>query len=382
MNADFKMSGPIARQRRRRLLSWFDRHKRDLPWRREPSLYGTWIAETMLQQTTVAAVAKRWAAFLQMFPDVHALAGAAESEILSAWSGLGYYRRARMLHQAARQIVSMHRGHLPRDVDQWLGLPGVGRYTADAIASIGLGQAVAVVDVNVRRVLMRWTCADERSTAALTPSSLRDLANAHLDHERPSDWNQAMMDLGAELCRAGIPDCLRCPVMRWCAAGLAGTTAQVPPAARGSQTTQVQLRVLLLRRGQDILWLPGQVAMVSGARGLGRPCRATLGGLLPGMWCLPMTHWYSADGSARDEPFLRAWRRWLHALGWARPRVVVLRTHWHAITSYRLHVRPMMADWPSDMPLPDVPSANWSTLKNAPPISSLSRHSLAQMDHE
>ena len=146
-------------ERQRRLLVWYDAVARDLPWRRETTLYGTWIAEIMLQQTTVRAVAPRWSTFLERFPDVSTLAAAAESEVLAAWSGLGYYRRARLLHRAARELRDRHGGRLPTSHDQWRALPGVGEYTAGAIGSIGLGLPVAAIDANVRRVLTRWHCA-------------------------------------------------------------------------------------------------------------------------------------------------------------------------------------------------------------------------------
>ena len=380
MNVDLNPPGAVIEARKRRLLAWYDRQGRDLPWRRESSLYGTWVAETMLQQTTVATVAGRWQAFMDRFPDVHALAGAAESEVLAAWSGLGYYRRARSLHQAARRVVSEHGGRLPADPDRWRALPGVGEYTAAAVASIGLGLPVPVVDVNVRRVLLRWSCADGRLARTMTYSRLRDLAAMHLDRQRPADWNQAMMDLGAGPCRVGIADCGRCPVRRWCAAGPAGTAAQVAPAARRSAVVRVQLSVLVLRHEDRVLWLPSDRAIVARAGGLGRPRRDSLEGLLTGMWSLPMTPWYAESRHPEPRPLLRAWLRWLRAIGWPSPDVAEAGWHKHAITRHRLRVLTVLARWPEESAIPSVPRAAWSTLDRSPPLPSLMRPSLAALE--
>ncbi len=219
--------------RRRALLAWYDAHARDLPWRRRPSLYGTWVSEIMLQQTTVTTVTPRWPDFLARFPDVQALAAAPEAEVLAMWSGLGYYRRARNLHAAARAIVAAG-GGLPRTLAGWRALPGIGDYAAGAIASIGLGLAHAAVDANVRRVLTRWACRSGPEAATLGPRDLQRLAQQHLDVQRPGDWNQALMDLGAEVCRSDQPRCPGCPVASWCAAALAAATDEVPPAAPGA----------------------------------------------------------------------------------------------------------------------------------------------------
>ncbi len=148
------------RRLRRSVLAWYDARRRDLPWRRDPTLYGIWISEMMLQQTTVAAVVPYWQRFVARFPDVAVLAAATEPEVLEHWSGLGYYRRAQHLHAAARAVVANHGGRLPLSVEGWRALPGVGPYAAGAIASIGLGLPVPAVDANVRRVITRWVAAD------------------------------------------------------------------------------------------------------------------------------------------------------------------------------------------------------------------------------
>ncbi len=365
----------IVSARRRRLLAWFVRHGRDLPWRRRPTLYGTWIAETMLQQTTVAAVRQRWVDFLRRFPDVQALAAASESDVLAAWAGLGYYRRARLLHEAAQQLVAGNAGELPRDLAGWSALPGVGPYTAAAVVSIGRNVPVPVVDVNVRRVLLRWHYADAASAAAVRPSRLRELAAANLAAGRPGAWNQALMDLGAGPCGAVAPACARCPVRRWCAAGRAGTAAEVPPPARRQPVHPVVLSALVLESAGRMLWLPSELAIVAAVSGFGIPRRASLAGSLSGLHCLPMTPWY--DGTSADAgSFATAWRAWLRRLGWRRPHVDVAGRHAHAITNHRLTVVVVVARWPDDLALPALATATWQSAVDPPPLATLTRRSL------
>src|SRR5580693_3509094 len=172
------------------LLRWYDRHRRDLPWRETHDPYRIWLSEIMLQQTRVAAVLDHYRIFLERFPNVQALAAASEDAVLAAWSGLGYYRRARMLHQAAQQIAKQHGGRFPQNSEALLALPGIGRYTAAAIASIAFAEPVAVVDGNVERVLQRFIGIN------LTTRQIWLQAQALLANSRPGDFNQAMMDLG------------------------------------------------------------------------------------------------------------------------------------------------------------------------------------------
>ena len=200
---------------RRRLLRWYEVNRRELPWRGISDPYRIWVSEIMLQQTRVAAALGYYERFLGRFPDVRSLAKAREAAVLAAWSGLGYYRRARMLHRAAREIVRKRGGRFPQSAAEWRELPGIGRYTAAAIASIACGEAVAVVDGNVERVLRRLTGSAQPRAAGLT-KSYWELAEALLSRERPGDFNQAMMELGATVCLPGEPHCGECPVARWC----------------------------------------------------------------------------------------------------------------------------------------------------------------------
>src|SRR5208337_4015459 len=196
---------------RTRLLAWYDTHARKLPWRAPPRAkktrdpYAIWLSEIMLQQTRVAAVIEHYRIFLERFPNVQALAAASEEAVLAAWSGLGYYRRARMMHRCARQITAQHGGCFPHDSESLRALPGIGRYTAAAIGSIAFAEAVAVVDGNVERVLQRFTGIN------LSTPQVWQHAQALLAETRPGDFNQAMMELGATVCLPREPRCLSCP---------------------------------------------------------------------------------------------------------------------------------------------------------------------------
>src|ERR1700743_996857 len=205
----------------RELLTWYRKHARDLPWRGIRNPYATWLSEIMLQQTRVAAIVDRYTEFLRRFPTLESLAEAKEEDVLALWSGLGYYRRAHLLHRAAQFVQRALARQLPRDPAAKLprparGLrapPGVGEYTAAAIASIAFGEPVAVVDGNVERVLLRVFSDHE-----LTPSAkwFREKASSLLDRRRPGDFNQAMMELGATVCLPQRPLCLHCPVHAFC----------------------------------------------------------------------------------------------------------------------------------------------------------------------
>ncbi len=206
------------------LLDWFDRERRDLPWRRTRDPYAIWISEAMLQQTTVAAVIPFYARWMARFPTVEALAAASEEDVLSLWQGLGYYRRARNLHAAARAMSSV-----PGDHAGWRLIPGVGPYTAAAVASIAFGEAVPLVDGNVERVYARLEA--DASAGAVRTRAAWTWAEGHLERTRPGDWNQALMELGATICRPRNPDCPRCPVGEWCEARKRGVQNELPTKA-------------------------------------------------------------------------------------------------------------------------------------------------------
>jgi A/G-specific adenine glycosylase len=244
----------------RQLLAWYDHHRRDLPWRANRDPYRVWLSEIMLQQTRVAAVIEHYQEFLRRFPTIKKLAAAREASVLAAWSGLGYYRRARMLHAAAKVVVREYAGKFPTTAEGWLALPGVGRYTAAAIASISFDQPVAVVDGNVERVLQRV------SGTRRSGEELWQAANDLLEAKRPGDFNQAMMELGAVLCTPRAPACLTCPVVELCV-----TRGEMPPMSKPARQNKREIHYALDRRD-------GQVFLIR------RPPDASL---MPGMWELP-----------------------------------------------------------------------------------------------
>src|SRR5580700_932140 len=199
---------------RRRLLAWYGKHKRDLPWRRTEDPYRIWISEIMLQQTRVAAVIPYYERFLALFPDVSALASAPEQDLLAAWAGLGYYSRARNLQKAARAIVEL--AQFPTDYAALRDLPGVGDYTAAAVASIAFGMPHAALDGNVLRVLSRVAAERGDIKSQVVRRRLGALADTLLDRRRPGEFNQAMMELGATVCLPKQPMCVRCPIQLHC----------------------------------------------------------------------------------------------------------------------------------------------------------------------
>ncbi len=220
------MKGAVAW--RRRLLDWFDRHRRHLPWRATTDPYRLWVAETLAQQTQAARAAAYYERFVERFPTVEALAAADLAEVLKQWEGLGYYQRARRLHEAARQACAERGGALPRAAAEWRRLPGVGDYTAAAVASMAFGEPVAAIDGNVRRVLSRVAATEIGDSLARQLAVTRALAQALVAGARPGDVNQALMELGATVCRPRRPRCDACPLAAACAARRAALTTIYP----------------------------------------------------------------------------------------------------------------------------------------------------------
>jgi A/G-specific adenine glycosylase len=215
-------------QIRPRLLAWYYHNRRDLPWRGETSPYRIWISEVMLQQTQVATVIPYYRRFLERFPTAAALAAAPLTEVLKAWEGLGYYARARNLHQAAREIAERYGGQLPASYAELRALPGFGDYTAGAVAAIAFGQPVAAVDGNVKRVLARLFALQEDVRRGATARQLKEIAAALVDPEAPGEWAQALMELGATVCLPQAPKCLLCPLNNLCQARLLGLERSLP----------------------------------------------------------------------------------------------------------------------------------------------------------
>jgi len=213
---------------RRKLMRWYEENARDLPWRRTSDPYAVWLSEILLQQTRVDQGLPYYERFLKRFPKVESLASASEHDVLKAWEGLGYYSRARNLHKASRIVVNDHDGTFPRRADEWQALPGIGRYTAGAIASIVYGESVPVLDGNVIRVLTRLFDIDACSDTPSVREELWTLAGALVPETAPGDFNQAMMELGATICASCNPACQDCPLAKQCLSREAGTQLARP----------------------------------------------------------------------------------------------------------------------------------------------------------
>lgn len=253
---------PLAAAIRRRLLDWFDRNQRDLPWRRTRDPYRIWLAEIMLQQTRVPVAIPYYLRFLDTFPTLQKLARAPLERVPRLWAGLGYYQRARHLHQAAKKIVHENGGRFPTTLEAALTLPGVGAYTARAVLSIAYRKPVAVVDGNVARVLVRLfrlTSTDASDRAALQP-----LADLMVSRRRPGDFNQALMELGSTICLPRIPRCPECPLKPVCLARRGGVERAIPRRRRPRRRPRVTLSVLLLRRQQKLLLVREPRGLFSG----------------------------------------------------------------------------------------------------------------------
>lgn len=253
------------------LLAWYDAHAADLPWRENQDAYRVWLSEIMLQQTQVETVKPYFARFLAAFPTVHALAAAPLSDVLKLWEGLGYYSRARNLHQTAQVVSRDLDGNFPQTVEGLLALPGIGRYTAGAIASIAFGQPAPLLDGNVIRVFARLTDLEADVSQPSVKEELWKLAEVWLDRERPGDYNQSLMELGRVVCKPRNPLCAECPVQKHCKAFANGTQNQRPVKARKGATPHYNVAA-------GMIWNEaGQLLIAQ------RP----LDGLLGGLWEFP-----------------------------------------------------------------------------------------------
>lgn len=252
------------------LLGWYGREGRDLPWRRTRDPYRVWLSEVMLQQTGVETVIPYYERFLRVFPDVAALAEAPVEEVIELWAGLGYYSRARNLHAAAKRVVDEHGGSFPDTLEGLAGLPGVGRSTAGAILSIAFDRKGVILDGNVRRVLCRLFALQEPSRSTSAEKKLWRWAEALTPEERPHDYAQAIMDLGATICTPRRPDCPSCPVAELCRARALGLEQKLPVRrAKKEVSVRTHIALLLERDGRFLVR------------------RRPLSGMLAGLWEFP-----------------------------------------------------------------------------------------------
>jgi A/G-specific adenine glycosylase len=341
------VSAPPA-ELHRRLLGWYRRHRRDLPWRRTRDPYRVWVSEVMLQQTTVKAVVPFYERFLLRFPTLAALGGASEHDVLAAWSGLGYYHRARNLQRGARHVLDRHLGSFPSTLEAALAIPGVGLYTASAVLSIARGVPLPVVDGNVRRVLSRLFAL--RGPEWRKDAAYYNRAEELLERTAPGEWNQALMELGATVCVPRKPVCPACPLRGQCRALALGLTGELPEGRARRAPVDVTVAAALVEKD-------GRVLLVR--RGEGR--------LMGRMWEVPQTSLES-----RGLGDLARELRERHGLD-LTPGPLVARGR-HAITFRRIRLEAYRARLRRDPPA-DAERFLWATPEEiaALPVSSLTR---------
>lgn len=296
---------------RRRILRWFERSNRPLPWRRDPTPYRVWISEIMLQQTRSQTVIPYYNRFIERYPDVAALARASEPDVLALWSGLGYYRRAQNILKAARQILQRHGGRFPADYKTILSLPGIGRYTAGAICSIAFDQPQPVVDGNIRRVISRLLGIRRR----IPERFFWDRMAAWIPQEQASAFNQAMMELGAVLCLPSGPLCPQCPVRALCRARLGNLQHSIPPSKPRRNDCRIELVILAIGHKGSLLLVRQE------------------GSYIPGEWALP--HQQVPAGSSPSETAGTLGRRLCAGAG----ELEYLGDIRHSITHHRIRAR-------------------------------------------
>jgi A/G-specific adenine glycosylase len=300
-----------------RVLGWFDRHGRhDLPWQQDISPYRVWVSEIMLQQTQVATVLGYYQRFMSALPTVEALAAASADEVLHLWTGLGYYSRARNLHQTARIVVAEHGGEFPRAVAALAELPGIGRSTAGAIASISMGLRAPILDGNVKRVLARFLAQDGYPGETRVAAQLWAAAERLTPHARVNHYTQAMMDLGATLCTRSKPSCLLCPLQDDCLAHRLGREKDYPQPRPRKLLPQKHSLMPLLHDGQGAILL----------------YRRPSSGLWGGLWSLP-------ELQQREELAALASR---HALRLDAEQPLAPLSH--TFSHFQLHIEPLLIE--------------------------------------
>jgi A/G-specific adenine glycosylase len=340
---------------RKTLLAWYSRNRRDLPWRRSRDAYRIWVSEVMLQQTTVKAATPYYEAFLRRFPSLNTLAEEPEDEVLAAWSGLGYYHRARNLHRGAQYVAERHRGRFPATLEGALAVPGVGLYTASAVLSIAYGTPLPVVDGNVRRVLARLFALS--GPAFRKEGAYYNLAEELLARDRPGDWNQALMELGATVCTPRKPACAACPVRRRCRALAEDRVAELPEGRARRAPVDVTVAAALIERDGRILL-----------------ARRPDGRLLGKMWEVPQT-----PLEPRDPVNLTREIEERYGLR-VEPGALLVRAR-HAITHRRITLEGYRSRLKSPVPADDERFC-WATVAEVSdlPVSSMTKKLLRGLD--
>ena len=326
----------------KRLLRWFDQHgRKDLPWQQTREPYGIWISEIMLQQTQVSTVIPYYKRFMARFPDISSLASAEQDEVLHLWTGLGYYARARNLHKAAQQIVHQHNGMFPQTHEAVQALPGIGRSTAGAILAFAHGQRHAILDGNVKRVLTRYQAIDGWPGSKPVETRLWQLAELYTPVDRVADYTQAIMDLGATLCRRGQPNCAACPQQTDCEALASGEVGRYPTAKPRKTLPEKTTAMLLIQDGQRVLLQQ-------------RPPTGIWGGL----WSLP------------ECPLDKDPHAWGQAqLGLTLSSEAALPVISHTFSHFRLHITPIPARLVGEAcKIMEQPQWVWYNLRQPPAL--------------
>lgn len=311
----------------RRLLAWYDRHARDLPWRGERDPYRIWVSEIMLQQTTVDAVRDRYRDFVRRFPTLRELAEAPPDAVMKAWEGMGYYSRAVNLHRAAKAVWFERGGVFPASEDEWRELPGVGPYTAAALACLVNGERTVAIDALVRRAGFRFFGIDAALGAGAIDREIRERGLDLIDPARPGDSLQALMDLATRLCRPRNPECAPCPLRADCAARAAGDAARLPAKARA------------VRKSVNVavgLWIRGDSVFLQ---------RRPAGGLFAGLWELP-----GGKVEPGESPAQAVVREFAEEIGRAVRVTDALPVVRHAYTSFNVTLHPFVVRSPAPAP--------------------------------
>ena len=322
-----------------RLLTWYRDNKRTLPWRGTADPYAVWVSEIMLQQTRVETVIPYFEKWMRLFPNIRALANAIEHDVLNTWEGLGYYSRARNLHKAAKIVVDQYDGILPRDLDALRKLPGIGRYTLGAIASIAFGMDIPALDGNIRRVYARLFDISEPADSTVGEKILWQLAENHLPSGQAGDYNQALMDLGATICLPKNPRCLICPLMKLCKARKNGTQDQRPLMKPKKGVPQYIHAAGVIVNGERVLLAQ-------------RPSR----GLLAAMWEFP-------NGRVNGDPasgLAKALKAGYHLNLRAKRNKELLATVQHAYTHFKVTVHAFQCELDS---MPQNGNLKWVSLR-------------------
>ena len=330
----------------RALLRWYKANRRRLPWRENPEPYRVWVSEIMLQQTRVETVIPYFERFLERFPTVEELAAASEDEVLTLWSGLGYYRRARSLLEGAKVVLASHGGVFPRSYEAALEIPGIGPYTAAAILSIAYGEPYPVLDGNVERVLARILRLKENPRKTAVKKRLREIAGSWMPRDQASSFNQAMMELGALICTPATPGCSDCPVSKHCLAAEHRDAEKFPRLPKRRKTIPVELEAGIVRRGERFL-----LERIEGFD------------YLEGLWLFPLAD--TEDGGI-EKRLARILRTKLET-------TAELKTVRHSITFRRLNLQPRLLKT-GRFSLEGKPAFRWARIEelgNVLPVSSL-----------